>query len=592
MSPELPAERARADRRRRARRRGRPRAPRRRREAARPRGAGRRSPATTRTPGVRDDALTMLRDIALDVVRGRQREPTAWRPWTRSPMHRQRCWRRSPRRRCGRRSASARCAADRARRPHVAPAGVDRQARARSNRSARRRSSGVHERADILAVAINGEFKEIAVAAVDRLAERERSRTGGRAREKQGRRQAGQRRAARARRARRDATPRPRSPPHKLRSRSCRWRYRWRRTIVDERHAGTANATEPKPTRVREEAEEKQRAGAGRRARERAAREAEQAPPSRPPRSRRRARHEAEAAPRSGAAPPGERGRSARSPRGPEPAQSAPRARRALAQKPDLSLKTADARAARRPSRARRRPAAAVEARLRRGRAAAEGRAGRADAKGAGPARGRRVAAVGEHRHPGAALREDGGASDGREIPKPSRAGSASCRSSGARPPTCLARRARRCGAASRAAHDEVWARCEAHFAAQAGVRDRESREEDRALRAGRGARRLDQLAADRRRDQGPAGRVENHRPGDARTGKGHLGTVPRRAAIGSSPGARTISPSARRVWTENFAKKEALCVAVEALADVDRLGTARPPRSGGCRRSGRRSGR
>ena len=32
--------------------------------------------------------------------------------------------------------------------------------------------AGVHERADILAVAINGEFKEIAVAAVDRLAER------------------------------------------------------------------------------------------------------------------------------------------------------------------------------------------------------------------------------------------------------------------------------------------------------------------------------------------------------------------------------------------------------------------------------------
>ena len=53
--------------------------------------------------------------------------------------------------------------------------------------------------------------------------------------------------------------------------------------------------------------------------------------------------------------------------------------------------------------------------------------------------------------------------------------------------------------------------------------------EKDRALRARRGAVRLDRLDSDRRRDQEAAGRVEDHRPGVARTRKGDLGSVPRR---------------------------------------------------------------
>ena len=80
-----------------------------------------------------------------------------------------------------------------------------------------------------------------------------------------------------------------------------------------------------------------------------------------------------------------------------------------------------------------------------------------------------------------------------------------------------------------KAAHDEAWARCEAHFAAQASERAREPREEGGAVRAGRGARPIDQLDANRRRDQGAAGRVEDHRPGDAGPGEGDLGAVPRR---------------------------------------------------------------
>ena len=80
-----------------------------------------------------------------------------------------------------------------------------------------------------------------------------------------------------------------------------------------------------------------------------------------------------------------------------------------------------------------------------------------------------------------------------------------------------------------KAVHDELWARCEAHFAGQAEV----------ALRACRGSRRFEQLGADSRRDQRPAGAVEGDRPGLARTGKSNLGAFPRglRHILHPSPG-------------------------------------------------------
>mgnify|MGYP003693694621 CR=1 FL=1 len=56
-------------------------------------------------------------------------------------------------------------------------------------------------------------------------------------------------------------------------------------------------------------------------------------------------------------------------------------------------------------------------------------------------------------------------------IPRTSPVTCAICSSSGARPPTCRARRADALWRRFKTAHDEVWARCEAHFAEQAGVR-------------------------------------------------------------------------------------------------------------------------
>ena len=56
-----------------------------------------------------------------------------------------------------------------------------------------------------------------------------------------------------------------------------------------------------------------------------------------------------------------------------------------------------------------------------------------------------------------------------------------------------------------------------------------EPREEGRALREGRGARRLDRLGADRGRDQAAAGRVEDDRPGEEEPVGSDLAAFPRR---------------------------------------------------------------
>ena len=108
------------------------------------------------------------------------------------------------------------------------------------------------------------------------------------------------------------------------------------------------------------------------------------------------------------------------------------------------------ARAARRPRRARRSAAAPVEARARRDRRAAQERPDRAHGQGAGTARADGLAALGEPRRPGTALREDGGAqlarrSAGNRTPGPRAAGAVARGRA-----TCRARRAMRCGGASR----------------------------------------------------------------------------------------------------------------------------------------------
>ena len=126
-----------------------------------------------------------------------------------------------------------------------------------------------------------------------------------------------------------------------------------------------------------------------------------------------------------------------------------------------------------------------------------------------------------------------------------------------------------------KAIHDELWARCEAHFAAQAGARRGEPREESGPLRAGRGARRLDQLARHRRRDQRAAGGMEEHRRGHARTGESRLGTVPRclRSVLHEAPGgSRQTQDGLERELRE----KGSAVRGGRSAVDVDRLGPRR----------------
>ena len=125
-------------------------------------------------------------------------------------------------------------------------------------------------------------------------------------------------------------------------------------------------------------------------------------------------------------------------------------------------------------------------------------------------------------------------------------------------------------------AHDEAWTRCEAHFAAQAEARGGEPREEDRAVRARRGARRLDQLDSDRRRDQEAAGRVEDDRRGQPRPGESRSGSASAAACDRFFTRRHADLAERKTVWAENLAKKEALCAKVEALRGLDRLGRGR----------------
>ena len=190
----------------------------------------------------------------------------------------------------------------------------------------------------------------------------------------------------------------------------------------------------------------------------------------------------------------------------------------------------------------------------------AEGRAGRADAEGAGAARDRRTGSAGRtsasrnscarrwrrsnaHEDPEAIARQV------RELQQQWRQAADVPRAQG----EALWRR-------FKAAHDEVWARCEAHFAAQAAGAGRESREEDRA-RASRPRRSPSRPTGFR-----PPTRSRRCRPSGRRSArcraarKRRSGSASAPPAIGSSPAATTISRKRKAVWAENLAKKDALC--------------------------------
>ena len=128
-----------------------------------------------------------------------------------------------------------------------------------------------------------------------------------------------------------------------------------------------------------------------------------------------------------------------------------------------------------------------------------------------------------------------------------------------------------------KAAHDEAWTRCEAHFAAQAEARARQPGEEGRALRTRRGARRLDQLDSDRRRDQEAAGGVEDDRPGQPRPGESRSGSASARACDRFFTRRHADLAERKTVWADNLAKKEALCAQGRGAEGFDRLGRRRP---------------
>ncbi len=199
-----------------------------------------------------------------------------------------------------------------------------------------------------------------------------------------------------------------------------------------------------------------------------------------------------------------------------------------LASRDDLSVKAAeralaDVRAAR-----GRHAAAPFQAGLRRWRAPLEGGSGRAHAEAPGASRDRRLAALGQCRHPGAALREDGGAEGGR--------GSRRDRAPDPRAPAAVASGRRRAARAGRGALAALQGGSRRGLDPLRSTLCRRGRTapgkpgpEDRVVRARRGARRLDELGADGGRDQAPAGRVEDDRAGLTRPGKTDLGTLPRR---------------------------------------------------------------
>ncbi len=186
-------------------------------------------------------------------------------------------------------------------------------------------------------------------------------------------------------------------------------------------------------------------------------------------------------------------------------------------------------RAARHPHRARGARAAAVEEGSAGHPGAARGGARHARPARPGAARRRRVAALGQPPGAGRAVPRDGGA-QGRGEPRNRRAAAcASCRGAGSRSRWRRARRARRCGAASRRRRTR-----------SSRARPPTSRRRTRSAhgnlarkqaltRARRGAGGLDRLGEDRHRDPEAAGRVEDDRPGDARSREGGLGAVPRR---------------------------------------------------------------
>ena len=176
-----------------------------------------------------------------------------------------------------------------------------------------------------------------------------------------------------------------------------------------------------------------------------------------------------------------------------------------------------------------------------------EGGADRADAEGAGAARRRRLAALGERRHPGTALREDGGAQGASRIPKRSPSRCATLQQQWRQAADVPRAQGEALWQRFKTAHDEAWTRCEAHFAAQAEARGENLAKKialcERAEALAESTNWI-QTADEIKRLQAEWKTIGAGQP---RPGESDLGALPRAPAIASSPAATPISPSARR---------------------------------------------
>jgi hypothetical protein len=239
--------------------------------------------------------------------------------------------------------------------------------------------------------------------------------------------------------------------------------------------------------------------------------------------------------------------------------------------------------------RARHDSPAAVQARLRRDRPPAQGGADRAVAEAAGAARYRRLAALGERRHSGAALREDGSAQSARR----SRSHQPQVRD--------LQQRWREAADVPRAqgellwrrfkaAHDEAWAKCESYFAEQAEARAanlaKKTALSERAEALAESTHWI-QTAEEIKKLQ-----AEWKTIGPVTRGQEKAVWERFRAACDRFFSRRHADLAERKVaWAENLAKKEALCV--KAKHSPNRPTGNRPrPICDGCRPNGNRSDR
>jgi hypothetical protein len=416
----------------------------------------------------------------------------------------------------------------------------------------------VHERGDVLAVAINGEFKETAVAAVDRLAEREdleqvalRAKTRG----------AAKRASALLReldeRAAKNAAPAAADADVEAEDQVMSVEVTVETTIVDP--ATQEREREEAAARVREDAAEKERADALAAEHAREARDAERAS------AEERARAEAEAAQQA------ERRRQASEAEARDRREGLNRLNQllgraeSLATKPELSLKTAarllrDVRTALAdvPPLPSRQDYEDVVQRLKAAQAALTPKV--QDLREV--AEWQQWANIGIQEQLCEKMEALRTADDPEAIARRIRELQEQWRQAADVPRTqgeALWRR-------FKAAHDEVWTRCQAHFAAQAGARS-----QNLALKTTLCERA--EALADSTNWLATAEAIKGLQAewktvGPVTRGQEKAVWERFRGACDRFFTRRQEDLAKRKaIWAENFARKEALCVAVEALA-------------------------